>query len=153
VYAAQQAGNTTTSKHCWVDCDVCGTSLVAESLQSHLETQHDIFRLFLLNRDIVVACEPDLPCYCLGATVCGKIMHQVKSMLTFPHATSSGSHLHFGRGPPTLAAVQSMRTADTGGGPQRGSLLHRAVPERMGEEVSTYNCRAFSASPQTYVYV
>jgi hypothetical protein len=35
-YASQQAGNTTTTKHCRVDCDVCGTSLAAESLRSHL---------------------------------------------------------------------------------------------------------------------
>ena len=55
-YANQQAGNTPTLKHYWVECEVCGTGLAARSLQSHLETQHDIFRLFILNRDIVVAC-------------------------------------------------------------------------------------------------
>ena len=38
-----------------VDCKVCGASLAAESLRSHLETQHNIFRSFVLNRDIVVA--------------------------------------------------------------------------------------------------
>jgi hypothetical protein len=54
-YANQQAGNTTTTKHCWVNCDICGTSLVAESLQSHLETQHDIFWLFILNRNTAIA--------------------------------------------------------------------------------------------------
>ena len=54
-YTNQQAGNTTTSKRHWVECEVCGTSLVAGSLQSHLETQQDIFQLFVLNRDIVVA--------------------------------------------------------------------------------------------------
>jgi hypothetical protein len=48
-YTSQQAGNTTTTKRWWVDCDVCGASLAAESLQSHLETQHDIFWLFVLN--------------------------------------------------------------------------------------------------------
>jgi hypothetical protein len=37
-YANQQAGNTTTSKRHWVDCEVCGASLAAGSLQSHLET-------------------------------------------------------------------------------------------------------------------
>ena len=55
-YANQQAGNTTTSKRHRVECEVCGASLVAGSLQSHLETQHDIFWLFVLNRDIVLAC-------------------------------------------------------------------------------------------------
>ncbi len=44
-YVNQQEGNTTTTKRCWVNCDVCGASLVAESLRSHLETQHDIFLL------------------------------------------------------------------------------------------------------------
>jgi hypothetical protein len=42
-YASQRVGNTTTMKYCRVDCDVCGASLAAESLRSHLETQHDIF--------------------------------------------------------------------------------------------------------------
>jgi hypothetical protein len=42
-------------KRCRVDCDVCGASLAAESLRSHLETQHDIFRSFVLNRDIIIA--------------------------------------------------------------------------------------------------
>jgi hypothetical protein len=36
-----------------VDCEVCGISLAAESLQSHLETQHHIYRSFVLNRDLV----------------------------------------------------------------------------------------------------
>jgi hypothetical protein len=54
-YASQRAGNTTTTKHRWVDCDVCGASLTAESLRSCLETQHDIFWLFVLNRDIAIA--------------------------------------------------------------------------------------------------
>jgi hypothetical protein len=36
-----------------VECKVCGTSLVAESLKSHLETQHDIYWLFVLNLDII----------------------------------------------------------------------------------------------------
>ncbi len=39
---------------------MCGASLAAESLQSHLETQHDIFWSFVLNRDIVVARPPEV---------------------------------------------------------------------------------------------
>jgi hypothetical protein len=54
-YAMKQAGEAANSKRRRVDCDVCGASLAAGSLQSHLETQHDIFRSFVLNRDIVVA--------------------------------------------------------------------------------------------------
>jgi hypothetical protein len=51
-YAAQQTGNTTAAKRRHIDCEVCGVSLAAESLQNHLETQHDIFWLFILNRDL-----------------------------------------------------------------------------------------------------
>jgi hypothetical protein len=54
-YANQQAENTTTTKRCRVTCDICGASLAAESLRSHLETQHDIFWSFVLNRDIAIA--------------------------------------------------------------------------------------------------
>ena len=54
-YTSIQAGNTTTAKHHCIDCDVCGVSLAPESFRSHLETQHDIFWSFVLNRDIVIA--------------------------------------------------------------------------------------------------
>ncbi len=53
-YANQQARNTTTSKRHRVECEVCGTSLATGSLRSHLETQHDIFWSFVLNRDIII---------------------------------------------------------------------------------------------------
>jgi hypothetical protein len=52
-YAAQQTGNATTAKRWHIDCKACGISLVAESLRSHLETQHDVYRSFVLNRDLV----------------------------------------------------------------------------------------------------
>jgi hypothetical protein len=52
-YTAQQTGDTTTAKHRQADCEVCGISLSAESLRSHLETQHNIYRSFVLNRDLV----------------------------------------------------------------------------------------------------
>jgi hypothetical protein len=56
VYASQQTGlRTSTTKRQRVDCKVCSASLGAESLRSHLETQHNIFRSFVLNQDIVVA--------------------------------------------------------------------------------------------------
>ena len=58
-YASQWTGlGTSTTKRRHVDCKVCGASLVAESLRSHLETQNDIFWLFVLNWDIVVARTP-----------------------------------------------------------------------------------------------
>jgi hypothetical protein len=53
---------TSTMKRQRIDCEVCGASLAAESLQSHLETQHDIFWSFVLNRDIVVAQPPEVYC-------------------------------------------------------------------------------------------
>ncbi len=60
-YAGQQMGlGTSTTKRRRVDCEVCGASLAAESLRSHLETQHDIFQSFVLNRDIVVARPPEV---------------------------------------------------------------------------------------------
>ena len=37
-----------------VECDICQQEVSAESLTSHLETQHDIFRSFVLKRDLVV---------------------------------------------------------------------------------------------------
>jgi hypothetical protein len=51
-YAAQQTGNTTAAKRWRVDCEVCGVSLAPESLRSHLEMQHNIFWLFVLNQDL-----------------------------------------------------------------------------------------------------
>ena len=41
-----------------VECDICQQEVSAESLTSHLETQHNIFRSFVLNRDLVVEREP-----------------------------------------------------------------------------------------------
>jgi hypothetical protein len=36
-------GAAANNKHCCINCEVCGASLVAGSYQSHLETQHNIF--------------------------------------------------------------------------------------------------------------
>ncbi len=38
-----------------VDCEICGASLVARSYQSDLESQHDVFRSMVLQRDIMVS--------------------------------------------------------------------------------------------------
>ncbi len=51
-YAAQQTGNTTAVKRQRVDCEVCGITLATESLQNHLEMQHDIVWLSVLNWDL-----------------------------------------------------------------------------------------------------
>ena len=49
-YHTQQYGpvNPTAKRH-RVECDICGMSLVAGSLRSHLETQHNTYRFFVLN--------------------------------------------------------------------------------------------------------
>jgi hypothetical protein len=44
----------TNRKRRWVDCQICGVSLQAGYLQGHLETQHDVYCLFVLSGDIVV---------------------------------------------------------------------------------------------------
>ncbi len=51
-------GAAADNKCCWIDCEICGTSLAAGSYQSHLETQHDIFESMVLQREIVVDCPP-----------------------------------------------------------------------------------------------
>jgi hypothetical protein len=44
----------TNRKRRRVDCEVCGDSLQAGSLKSHMKTQHDVHRSFILSWDIVV---------------------------------------------------------------------------------------------------
>ncbi len=48
-HAQQYRPVNPTAKHHRVECDICGASLAAGSLRSHLETQHDTYRLFVLN--------------------------------------------------------------------------------------------------------
>jgi hypothetical protein len=43
---------STNRKRLRVKCDICGERLQASSLQSHLETQHDVYRLFVLNQEL-----------------------------------------------------------------------------------------------------
>jgi hypothetical protein len=58
-YHPQQQGPVNPMvKHHWVECDVCGMSLAGGSLQSHLETQHGRYRLFALNQELTIECEP-----------------------------------------------------------------------------------------------
>jgi hypothetical protein len=49
----QQYGpvNPTTKRH-WVECDICGMSLAAGSLCSHMETQHNTYWSFVLNGEL-----------------------------------------------------------------------------------------------------
>jgi hypothetical protein len=58
-YHAQQQGPVDpTAKHHRLECNICGASLAAGSLQSHLETQHDTYLSFVLNRELTVEHEP-----------------------------------------------------------------------------------------------
>jgi hypothetical protein len=72
-----------------VKCDICGASLVAGSLQSHLKTQHDTYQVFVLNQELTVECESwvywgrchwhiFLPC----AGLCGCHVLQSYSLIT-----------------------------------------------------------------------
>jgi hypothetical protein len=58
-YHTQQYGPINpTAKRQRVECDICGVSLAAGSLRSHLETKHDTYRSFVLNRELTVEREP-----------------------------------------------------------------------------------------------
>jgi hypothetical protein len=46
------------NKRCCVNCEICGTSHAAGSYQSHLESQHNVFRSMVLQREIEVDCPP-----------------------------------------------------------------------------------------------
>jgi hypothetical protein len=50
------AETATNRKHCRVVCQICSTSLQAGYLASHLETQHDVYCLFVLGQDSVTEC-------------------------------------------------------------------------------------------------
>ena len=47
-----EASTHAARKRLRVECDICGQSMQAASLQRHLETQHDVYRSFVLNRDL-----------------------------------------------------------------------------------------------------
>ena len=54
-YHSQQNGpaDLTVKRH-QVECNICGASLVVGSLLSHLESQHDTYRSFVLNQDLAI---------------------------------------------------------------------------------------------------
>ena len=55
-YAGYKSQTVTAAgkKHRSINCEICGTSLPTGSYQSHLESQHDVFRSMVLQRDIMV---------------------------------------------------------------------------------------------------
>jgi hypothetical protein len=58
-YHTQQYGPVNpTAKHHRVECDICGVSLAAGSLRSHLETKHDTYQSFVLNQELTGEREP-----------------------------------------------------------------------------------------------
>jgi hypothetical protein len=58
-YHMQQLGPVDpTAKRHRVECNLCGASLAVGSLRSHLETQHNTYRLFVLNQELTVEREP-----------------------------------------------------------------------------------------------
>jgi hypothetical protein len=54
-YTLNKSGlETAADRNCRrVDCRICGVSLAAGSLRGHLETQHDVYRSVVLNRELV----------------------------------------------------------------------------------------------------
>jgi hypothetical protein len=50
----QGASTHAARKRLRVECDICNQSMQAASLRSHLESQHDVFRSFVLNRELEV---------------------------------------------------------------------------------------------------
>jgi hypothetical protein len=58
-YHTQQYGPVNpTVKHHRVECNICGMSLAAGSLCSHLETKHNTYWSFVLNQELTVEHEP-----------------------------------------------------------------------------------------------
>ena len=53
-HAQQNGPADPTAKHHRVECNICGASLAAGSLTSHLETQQDMYWSFVLNQDLAV---------------------------------------------------------------------------------------------------
>jgi hypothetical protein len=47
-----EASTHATRKHHRVECNICGQCMQATSLQCHLEMQHNVYRSFVLNRDL-----------------------------------------------------------------------------------------------------
>ena len=97
-------------KRCRVDCEICGASLAAGSYQSHLELQHDVVRLMVLQRDIVVDC-PAVVYRAIKSLGAGKYFCPV------PHcvgeASTKCSQTAFSSSPPT----GSCRVAEQGDSP------------------------------------
>ena len=44
-----------------VECDICNQDLAASSLASHLDTQHDVYCSFVLNRDLNKTVKEETP--------------------------------------------------------------------------------------------
>ncbi len=58
-YHRQQYGQVSpTAKRHRVECDICGVSLAAGSLRSHLEMKYDTYRSFVLNQELTGEREP-----------------------------------------------------------------------------------------------
>jgi hypothetical protein len=135
VYHVQQQGPVNpTTKPYWVECDVCGVSLVAGSLQSHLETQHDTYRLFVLNRELTVELEPRVyqaiadatgayfcPVLACVGIACSEAVLQ-SHFLSLSSLSPPGFGVLPNRRVPSLAALQQMWTADHVRGHERPSL-------------------------------
>ena len=60
VYNGMQEGLVASSdlQNRSVDCDICGQTFQENTLSQHLETQHDVYRSRVIDRDLLVEREP-----------------------------------------------------------------------------------------------
>jgi hypothetical protein len=87
VYMALHKSQTVTAadkKRRRVGCEICGAIRVAGSYQSYLESQHDVFRSMVLQRDIVV----DHPAVVYRAI---KLLSTGKYFCLVPHCVGKAS--------------------------------------------------------------
>ena len=77
-----------------VECDVCAEDLSAPSLGSHLETQHGIYRSFVLSRDLVDEDQPPVAYQATRSIATGKFACPVPGCVGTA-GTKYGRRRHF----------------------------------------------------------
>ena len=131
MYTERMEGRVEVGKqkaHC-VGCTVCGKDLAAPSLRSHLETEHGIYRSFVLSRDLV---DKDRPPVMYQAT--SKKLHRDRQICV-PHSRLRGDGEHEVRATMALlffAPAGLNRRAGGGSLPQVQPLRDAGEPDGHG---------------------
>jgi hypothetical protein len=121
VYHMQQYGPVNpTAKHHWVEYNICGMSLAAGSLRSHLEMKHNTYCLFVLNQELTVEREAVIYRATTDATgtyfcpvpACVGVVGSECFKITLSLTSSPGSGCLPNRRVPSPAAMQQMWIAD-----------------------------------------